>query len=459
MLFQGILLLCTVVGWATGYLLPSSSLSGFTEIKGRAAVKPVYGTVLYQQGRYILAFPQDDDDQSQRVALLRKLLDTLYQTLQPVLRDLNASTSSRAYDTFFHDEGSKAFLTTLFTNITTGAVTYAPTDPPQFWVPYSPTAAPIFWTVTKPQQVRVVQEGGIVDAFERCRSTPYLSAMNVFMPADPHPIIILCPYFYDAPAESGVGDVPPRSVEDGKPAANCLQVDAVTNRFKRMGNRRWHVGHELIMYRMWGLLEMLARKYYTVATGKEGMATPNVNSASRLLAKDALANGLNYVYYAASECLHASFNTRSRMSISFFRVGSILMQYRLSKGIAGNCKSFPRMRRRKNEIELLEVDVGGFPASVPDQDDDAPGTTVAEGTVVASRVQIGVNGVVVGDGPVRAKGKCAPGSVCIELTEIEAWQDTKDDVCLDFQKKASRKWHRERLKTDNDVTSENKIKE
>ncbi|KAL8821893.1 MAG: hypothetical protein Q9223_000122, partial [Gallowayella weberi] len=340
--------------------------------------------LIYQHGQYILAFEDDDDQRPQKVALLRQLLDNLYKNLQPVIQDLQSPTNSQAYNTFFFDEGNKPFLTALFKNITAGAVAYAIADPPQFWAPYSPTAAPVFWTVTGTNQLRAKQgDDEIVDAFDYCNSRNGLTAFNIFTPEDRNPFIVICPFFYDAPSDVVFGDIPPGSV-DGQPASNCLQVNAKTNRFKRKVNRKSHVGYELTMYRMWILLEELAHKYYNVAMGLDASDTYNVNKASRLSPKDALG---------------------------------ILMQYRLPKGIAGNCKSFPRLTtRRKNDIELLEVDAVDFPASVPEEDDDPPDAVITEDTVAASRVQIGATGVVMGNESVLDNGKCAPGkcySYCV----------------------------------------------
>lgn len=257
-------------------------------------------TMLYQQGQYIMAFEAEDTTHLEKVALLRKLLDNLYQNLQPVLMDLKSPARSSAYNTFVYDEANVPFLTALFTNITTGAVVYPHTDPPQNWAPYSPTAAPVFWSVASNSVLMFSRnDGQVVDAYTECNSTYAKTAFSVQSSENPNPIIVICPYFYNAPATEVFGDLPPASV-DGEPASNCLEMNTETNRFKRKVSRRSFVGFELTMYRMWVLLEELAHKYYHAATGVDGKDVYNVNKASRLSPQDALANGPSYLYYAAS---------------------------------------------------------------------------------------------------------------------------------------------------------------
>ena len=231
---------------------------------------------------------------------MRKLLDNLYQNLQPVLADLESPARSSAYNTFFYDEANVPFLTKLFTNITTGAVVYPHTDPPQNWAPYAPTAAPVFWSVASNSNLQFTTlDGQVVDAYTHCNTTYGRTAYSVQSDENPNPIIVICPYFYDAPATAVFGDLPPASV-DGEPASNCLEMNTNTNRFKRNVSRQSFVGFELTMYRMWILLEELAHKYYYAATGIDAKDVYNVNKASRLSPQDALANGPSYCYYAAS---------------------------------------------------------------------------------------------------------------------------------------------------------------
>lgn len=83
------------------------------------------------------------------------------------------------------------------------------------------------------------------------------------------------------------------------------------------------------------------------------------------------------------------------------------------EGVAGNCKSFPRLDRRKNEIELLEVDVADFPSSEP-EDDDPTDATISMGTVSISDLKITAGPAVLA--APAGDGKCDPGtcfSYCI----------------------------------------------
>ncbi|KAL8685799.1 MAG: hypothetical protein Q9224_005667, partial [Gallowayella concinna] len=319
------------------------------------------GLVIYNQGQYNLVFADDDDTRQEKLALLRKLLDNLYLNLQPVIQDLQSPTSSPAYDTFFHDETSKPFLTALFTNITAGAVTYPVRDPPQFWVRLSTTAAPSLWSISRRGQMSAAGEDGVLqDVYDRCTSAATITAFNIFTPEDPHPIIVLCPFFYDTTTTLVFGDIPPASV-NGSPASNCLVANPTTNRFRRRVTRPSPVGFELIEYRMWILLEELGHKYYNVATGLDGIDTYNVNAAKRLFPEKALANGPSYVYYAAR-----------------------------------NCKSFPQSTRSGNRDEFRKLLEDDSPASVPEDDDDPADAAVSGETFVASRVEIDATDVVLG---------------------------------------------------------------
>ena len=83
------------------------------------------------------------------------------------------------------------------------------------------------------------------------------------------------------------------------------------------------------------------------------------------------------------------------------------------EGVAGNCKEFPRLDRRKNEIELLEVDVADFPSSEP-EDNDPADATISMGTVSASDLKITAGTTVMG--APAGDEKCDPGtcfSYCI----------------------------------------------
>ncbi|KAL8899479.1 MAG: hypothetical protein Q9207_006184 [Kuettlingeria erythrocarpa] len=74
--------------------------------------------VLYKQDAYTLAFANED---LEKAILLRSLLDNLYSNIQPVIQELKAPNTSKAFDTFFKDPANKDFVTTVFQNVAASA--------------------------------------------------------------------------------------------------------------------------------------------------------------------------------------------------------------------------------------------------------------------------------------------------------------------------------------------------
>lgn len=87
------------------------------------------------------------------------------------------------------------------------------------------------------------------DAFSRCESEDGLTAFVPFNTQETYPVIIICPYFFTAPAPKIYGDLPPAPL-DAQPASNCLSVSTVTNRFKKTTPRslKEPTGYPLIQF-------------------------------------------------------------------------------------------------------------------------------------------------------------------------------------------------------------------
>ncbi|KAL8672106.1 MAG: hypothetical protein Q9168_003411 [Polycauliona sp. 1 TL-2023] len=257
-------------------------------------------TVNYNAGPYVLSFAAVSDE---KAALLRKLLGNLLSNLQPVLQDLEAPTTSPAYDTFFKTAANKPFLTKLFKNIITGAPVYAPPSTPQWWQPYSPTGSPIIMVISQRGQAH--------------------GKLGDFVWGT---LVMICPFFFDARPPQVYGDIPPLSI-NGQPASTCLTVNAVTQRFAAGTPRLYYhqaTGFRLTQYRMWILLEELAHLYSNTARNERGIDKYNVNDCVKLSAKDSLANGPSYSYYAAS--------------------------------VAGKCTEYPQPKNKGPDRDILSYD-------------------------------------------------------------------------------------------------------
>ena len=333
-----------------------------------------------------------------------------------MIQDLQAPGTSKAFDTFFKDAANKDFVTTLFNNVAAGAPVYSPTNPPQVWQPYSPKGSPIILVIQQLGQWQGKIEGvGVRDAFTWCGENPSLTA-HVAFGVDKYPIILLCPFFFDAQPPSIYGNTPPASV-DKQPASNCLTVNAITNRFRKTSGRlvRQPTGFTLTQYRSWILLEELAHLYYQAAKGVSRLDEYNVNKCTKLSPQDALANGPTYSYYAASKC------SRSPTGPSNFLCplssphhdnrepntnDSVLLP-----AVAGNCVDFPFKHKG---VELLEVDgdPNQDPEELADYEDDDPMYEYAV-TIDATEIQLDPSTPVVDSPFTRSPGKvphCNPGT-------------------------------------------------
>ncbi len=208
------------------------------------------------------------------------LLNKLYFALLPVIQDAKSTNPSAAYGAFFKDPSYAPFVSTLFTNVTTGV----PLTPPSL---YSFNGGVSFVCVTAPEQF-VFTLDGRRDAYNECVANPTTTASYIgFQP--PKPYVILCPSFFT----SNVAPVPPPNT--------CLTTSTYINRFRGNGQSFW-------LYQMWLLLQMITHYYLYTSTGLFSITNTNdVNKCFRLAAKQSSLNANNYVYYAASKC---SFSTR-----------------------------------------------------------------------------------------------------------------------------------------------------
>ena len=202
------------------------------------------------------------------------LLNKLYVALLPVISDAESLDSSSAYKTFFKDSAYAPFISTLFTNITTGIPLTSP-------APYSSNGAATLVCVTAPEQFTYTYHGR-VDAYTSCLANPNTTSNYPgFDP--PKQYIILCPSFFT----SNIVSVPPPN--------NCLTVIKYINKF--VGN-----GQSFLLYKMWILLEMITHYYLYASTRALGISnTTDVNKCLGLPAEQSSLNANNYVYYAASK--------------------------------------------------------------------------------------------------------------------------------------------------------------
>lgn len=202
------------------------------------------------------------------------LLNKLYSSLLPVIQDTKSTDKSPAYEAFFKDSSYAAFISALFTNITTGV----PLTPP---APYSFNGAPTLLCVTAPDQF-TYRYDGLVDAYNHCLANPTTTAYYVgFSP--PKQYIILCPSFFT----SNIMSIPPPNT--------CLTVNTYINRFRGSGKDFW-------LYKMWNLLLMITHYYLYASTGNLAITnTEDANKCFRLAAEQSILNANNYLYYAASK--------------------------------------------------------------------------------------------------------------------------------------------------------------
>ena len=197
------------------------------------------------------------------------LLNTLRDTLQPILTDLRSTTSSDAYNTFFKDIAHAPYVRKVFSNITKG-VSVPPKPGTQPWVPN-------FICVDDQDQVIFSENHERVDAFTRCRDIGEAPSYALLTT----PYIIICPVFFTQAA------LPVQST------ASCLTVDSHRNRFVQDGKR-------LIKYQLWHILHELVH-YYVYSTKEDFLDIYGINFCLALPGRNAVLNAQSYVYYAASK--------------------------------------------------------------------------------------------------------------------------------------------------------------
>ena len=202
------------------------------------------------------------------------LLDKLYSSLLPVIQDAESTNPSAAYTAFFKDPSYAPFISTLFTNVTTGV----PRTPPAL---YSFNGRVSFMCVTATKQFTFTLNGPH-DAYTDCLANPK-SPVSYFGFVPPKQFVVLCPSFFTG----NYAPVPPPN--------KCLTVSTYRNTFR--GN-----GEDMRRYQMWILLDMIVRYYLYTSTGIfNPTIASDVNQCFRLAAKSSALNPYIYVYYAASK--------------------------------------------------------------------------------------------------------------------------------------------------------------
>ncbi|KAF6236298.1 hypothetical protein HO173_005551 [Letharia columbiana] len=239
------------------------------------------------------------------------LINTLIDTLQPVLDDVSRPFSSPAYTTFFKNIAFAPIVYDLLSNITTGAPTspgpHALKDaPPElFGAPITPQ----FVCVTAYEQLTWSLEPGgqggrQLDAYTACHQSP-VHAFAIVGTRFLKNYIVLCPAFWTYAA------IPSSS------KSTCLPVDPHFNRFREGGGR-------LVQFQLWVILHELAHAYIYA---RSGLVTDvsTANNCMWLAASSAVNNAQNFVFYAAN-----------------IRLG---------------CTDFPRVARPSfGSVELMEID-------------------------------------------------------------------------------------------------------
>lgn len=309
-------------------------------------------------GNYTVVTVDSQDRNNQAVALLQKL----WTALQPVIQDLQATNTdgtpkpSAAYKTFFKDPKNMPFVLDIFTKITRGDSMISNDDKYHF----SHNGSPVFFSLTDFGQLLATDRS--FDAFSGCANPVDTAGWN-----EGSPWIRLCPSFWTGQSPIMYGDVPPPSV-NGAPASNCLRVNRAGTRFSLTDH--YHIGYDLIQYRMWVMMEELVHYYVKLSSGRGAEDTGSANRVFRLSAEDSLYSAQAYMFYAASEFPYYSSIALLDFSID---IGSF------SIGVYGNCKDFPSRPRGQ---ELLEVQIPDDPSEpeVP----GAPGTVDFNATIDTS---------------------------------------------------------------------------
>ncbi|KAI4178483.1 MAG: hypothetical protein L6R41_008366 [Letrouitia leprolyta] len=255
---------------------------------------------------HVFYFARRNDANNAKAFQLSEILKNLIQSLIPVLNELKgmgtASTpnASPAYRIFFKDVRNSAYIRNLLTRGVRGEPVCSPATPAQSWQLVSPQGNPIILVITERGQMASDTGSGILDMFDLCAKYRLSTGWTLYQAANPNPFIILCPFFFEAQPPYVKGDNPPAPM-NGEPAPNCLSILYRTNNFRKVTGLDQYAGEELSQYRQWILLHLLVELYRTSDGRKSHAAVIDVNAAWKLNAIQALDNGYNYVYYAASE--------------------------------------------------------------------------------------------------------------------------------------------------------------
>ena len=223
------------------------------------------GYDITRSGRYAVVNCGNRD-----AARLVSLLDTLWNVLQPVRRDVSRRKPSPALTTFFTSAINGPYVSEILKNITTGVSLYPPEQK------FDQTGSPLLICVTGGGQVIGNRNG--IDYYYQCVLDPQKSLIAI----GGSPYIVVCPHFL----LSEVPDVPTRDT--------CLTLNTYVNRFRGTGS-------DFTDYKIWTLLDGILRYYIYATTGFSGTYATDVNMCTRLRTSQNLKNPSNYVYYVASE--------------------------------------------------------------------------------------------------------------------------------------------------------------
>ncbi|KAL8689289.1 MAG: hypothetical protein Q9218_005010 [Villophora microphyllina] len=258
------------------------------------------------------------------------LLQSLYQALQPALRDIDNDPPSAAYNAWFTDmfehrtdRSNIPFVKKVLTGIATGASLLSGD------FTYSQGGSPVFMSITEHGMFSANLNGKQTDLWDLYLEDKTKTASHV----QDTPYLIIYPNFWNAVAPQMYGDLPP-APHGTQLAGNCLGINSRTNRF--ILNDALHWGSNLLQYRTWVLMEEVVH-YQTWNAHKVSNDVQNANLLYIQKPAVKINTAQAYMYYAAF--------------------------------IYGNCTQFPRLDR-----ELLEVDP-------PKTETDAPSTvTTIDGT-------------------------------------------------------------------------------
>ncbi|KAI4195841.1 MAG: hypothetical protein LQ350_006955 [Teloschistes chrysophthalmus] len=211
---------------------------------------------------------------------------------------ISTSDPSPAYRTFFKDTHNLSYIRKLLMRVARGEPVYSPTFPPHAWQKISPQGNPVILVISERRQLGGATNDTMQDMYDWCAEYSMSTGVIMKNPATPNPLVVLCPYFFEAKPPYVKGDSAIAPV-NGKPTKDCLSVNTRTNEFLKVTPPDQHAGYELASYRQWILLHLLASLYRYSDSKDMSNEAMDVNSAWRMNAGEALNNGHNYMWYAA----------------------------------------------------------------------------------------------------------------------------------------------------------------